>query len=186
MDKPIECSNPKLLNIAMENYARLLQLGWQFPIRLELGPGKFGPQITDMVKIGLNPSADPGCEIYWNLENGIPLPDGSVIYCHSNQVIEHLKRDRFIGFMNDLFRVMVPGGKVLHCTPHFLSPFAAGDPTHCNLITEATFLYFCTNPETGQPFVADFSDYGITANFILDKQEVRQAQDITIYLRKPE
>jgi len=180
----LQCSNPRVQCEAIESYTKLTNLGFVPPFTLELGPGKCGP-MPGVVKIGLNPRADPDSEIYFNLNRGIPLPDECVIYCHSNQVLEHLKRSRFIRFMNDLFRVLVPGGKTMHCMPHFLSPYAAGDPSHCNLFTEATFLYFCIDPNTNRPFTETFSDYGITAAFIMDRQDVRPAVDITVYLRKP-
>src|SRR4030067_723788 len=69
---------------------------FQFPIKLELGPGQHGPSITDRVKLGLNPQADPGCEIFFDLNFGLPLPGESVSYIHSNQVLEHLNNIIFL------------------------------------------------------------------------------------------
>jgi len=179
----IRVSNTKLQCEAIENYKRLLELGFTPPFRLELGPGR-GGSIPDTVCIGLNPSADPGCQVYFDLNGGIPLPDESVLYCHSNQVLEHITREKFIEFMNDLFRVMIPGGKTMHCVPHWQSPYAWGDPTHYNVFTEATFQYFCQDAH-GNPFIESFSDYGVRCNFILEKQDVRPAVDITVWLVKP-
>jgi hypothetical protein len=46
--------------------------------------------------------------------------------------------------MNEIWRVLKPGGKFLSQTPAFPQPAAFCDPTHVNIITEQTFaLYFC-------------------------------------------
>jgi len=181
----LECSNLELTCQAVDNYALLIALGFVPPFKVELGPGKFMHTMPGVVGIDLSKEAAPGCQIYWNLENGIPLPDNCAEYIHSNQLCEHIARDRFIHFMNEQFRVLQPGGLAFHVMPHFLSPYAMGDPTHKNTFSEVSFWYFSINPETGNPFVSDFSDYGIKCSFILEKQEVRPAVDVSVWLRKP-
>lgn len=191
----LECSSERLVLYKNEMvpmvcacvdfYANLLALGFTPPFRLELGPGKFLHTMAGTVGIGLNEKSDPGCQIMWDLNNGIPLPDGCVIWIHSNQVLEHIRRENFIHLMNEMWRVMVHGGKMLHCVPHFQSPYSIGDPTHYNQFSEATFQYFSVNPLNGLPFVEDFSDYGIESKFVLDKQEVRPAIDVQVWMSKP-
>lgn len=151
-------------------------------LKLELGPGQ---DAHPWPSIGLNPNADPEADIICDLEWGIPLPDESVDEIYSNQTLEHLDRGVFIDHMNEEWRVLKPGGFADHCVPHYLSPWAWGDPTHKNVFTEASFLYFCQDPKTKEPFVASFSDYGIKANFVLEKREVRVRVDVHVVLRKP-
>jgi len=133
---------------------------------------------------GLNPSADYHCDWYGNLERGLPLLDDRVGKIHSNQFLEHISRRRLIFFMNECWRVLVPGGTMETCVPHWLSPYAWGDPTHQTVFTEVSFEYFCTRDD-GTPFVDRFSDYGIKCAFVLEKQVVRHNLDIRVWMRKP-
>ena len=71
-----------------------------------------------------------------------------------------------------------------HFVPHYLSPYAWGDPTHYTAYTETSIQYYCQRPD-GTPFVEAFSDYGIKCNFIVMKHEVRRNIDIHFILRKP-
>jgi hypothetical protein len=49
---------------------------------------------------------------------------------------------RFIQFMNEVWRVMKPGGQFAIVAPHGYSPGFLQDPSHCNEVNEATFAYF--------------------------------------------
>ncbi|MHB1116109.1 class I SAM-dependent methyltransferase [Sideroxydans sp.] len=49
----------------------------------------------------------------------------------------------FISLMNEIWRVLEPGGRLLAVTPAFPSPLAFADPTHVNYIAEGTHHYFC-------------------------------------------
>jgi hypothetical protein len=170
-------------------YRKLLVGRWGFYLKLEFGPGRDGepPYIKKPhATIGLNPSADPKSDIYWNLENGIPLPDECIDEAFGNQFLEHLGGKHRIRFMNDLYRVLVPGGLAVFDVPDSRSPYAAGDPTHkWPPFTETSFQYFCVTRE-GSPFVSGFSDYGITSRFMFDKpQKIIPGVSIHVELRKP-
>lgn len=53
------------------------------------------------------------------------------------------RRNSFIELMNEIYRVLKPGGKFFAHTPAYPNPQAFWDPTHVNIITEHTFtLYF--------------------------------------------
>jgi len=151
-------------------------------IVVELGPGRKSTGHESEIWIGLDPSADYHCDIYYDLEFGIPLPDESVDLIKSNQFLEHISRDSFIYFMNETWRVLKNGGAAEHCVPHFLSPWAFGDPTHRNWFSEKSFDYFCLRG--GEPFVDRFSDYGIRTRFVLDNMVVRRGLDISVRLVK--
>jgi hypothetical protein len=63
--------------------------------------------------------------------------------------------------MNELYRILKPGGTVKITAPYYTSIRFYGDPTHCRPICDWTFYYFNKEwrDENG------LSHYGITANF---------------------
>lgn len=152
------------------------------PFFLELGAGKHGRDLPERVKIGLNPEADPGSNIYWDLESGIPLPDNCVHKIHSNQVLEHIWN--IILLFNEMWRVLTPGGEMWHCVPHYSGIHAWGDPTHVRAFSPTSFRYYCVGEEGGR-FSEEFSSYDIECGFILDKIEVRPDLDIQVWMSKP-
>ena len=166
---------------------RLLSIRYGEYIKLELGPGRIGEdpwEKAPWATIGLNRSADPHSDIYWDLNWSpcIPLPCRSVDEIHSNQVLEHLKDP--IQIMNEQWRVLKPGGLVYACVPHYLSPYADGDPTHRTRWSETSFQYYCLRDD-GTPFVDAFSDYGISCRFILEEHTWQSRVHVTVRLRKP-
>ena len=70
-------------------------------------------------------------------------------------------RNPFIDLMNEIYRILKPGGLFISLTPCFPSPAAFSDPTHVNFISEETHLYF-----SGQNF-AKSKGYGFTGEFNL-------------------
>jgi SAM-dependent methyltransferase len=89
----------------------------------------------------------------------IPLGDGSIDVVTAHQFLEHVPRVAllegttrlpFIELMNDIHRVLIPGGLLFSATPAFPFPAALQDPTHVNIITEETFpRYFCQQTDSG-------------------------------------
>ena len=82
----------------------------------------------------------------------IPFSDASFDFVTAHDFLEHIprviyipeRRTPFIELMNEIWRVLKPGGKFLSQTPAYPQPAAFCDPTHVNIITEQTFaLYFC-------------------------------------------
>ncbi len=64
----------------------------------------------------------------------------------------------FIELMNEVWRVLIPGGLFYAVTPAFPSKAAFQDPTHVNIITESTHVYF-TQPQRMAAM------YGFVGNF---------------------
>lgn len=56
--------------------------------------------------------------------------DNSVEEAHASHFVEHLTSEQRIVFCNELYRVLVPGGKCQIIIPHWASCRAYGDPTH--------------------------------------------------------
>ena len=126
-------------------------------IALDLGCGRYpkNPFFAKELR-GIDSREDLGSAIYSAdlAMDKIPFEDNTFDYCTAFDFIEHIPRSivihqyktlcPFIELMNEIHRVLRPGGLFLHQTPAFPSPEAFQDPTHVNYITENTFPdYFC-------------------------------------------
>lgn len=107
----------------------------------------------------------------------IPSESNSFDFCTAFDVIEHIPRILacdggtctrfpFIELMNEIHRVLKPGGLFLHQTPAFPCKQAFQDPTHVNIITEDTFPYYFCEPN----LYAGKIGYGFTGSFELVHQ----------------
>jgi SAM-dependent methyltransferase len=125
--------------------------------------------------------------------DGIPLPPSSVNFCTAHDFIEHVPRMArlgsatvfpFVNLMNEVFRVLEPGGLFLSSTPAYPSKQAFQDPTHVNIITEDTFpLYFCSESHSEGSLMA--SMYGFAGDFVmLDQAWVHDAWLVTLMTSK--
>lgn len=83
----------------------------------------------------------------------IPWPDSSVDYVLAYDFVEHVprllyvdgvRRNPFVELMNEVWRVLRPGGTFLAKTPALPHPESFVDPTHVNHVTEGTLAYFTT------------------------------------------
>lgn len=110
-------------------------------IRLDIGcgankqPGFVGIDMLDL----------PGVDIVHDLEEfPWPLPDNCVLTATASHVLEHINpvKGVFINFMNEVWRVMKPGGQFAFVVPYAGSHGYYQDPTHCNPINETTMGYF--------------------------------------------
>jgi SAM-dependent methyltransferase len=101
----------------------------------------------------------------------IPFADSYFDSVSAFDVIEHIPRQSvdhqnklivnpFINLMNEIHRLLKPGGLFYASTPAFPSPEAFQDPTHVNIITEGTHQYFCgDNPDARM--------YGFKGQFVI-------------------
>lgn len=71
-----------------------------------------------------------------------PWPDASVSEAHCSHTLEHFTGMERCHFWNELWRVLVVGGKCQVITPHWASNRAYGDPTHqWPPVSEMAFYY---------------------------------------------
>ena len=105
----------------------------------------------------------------------LPFADNEFTYCTAFDFLEHIPRQvivhnkvrfSFVELMNEVYRVLAPGGLFFHSTPAFPCKEAFQDPTHVNFITEDTMpSYFCeSNP------CAKLLGYGFNGKFHLVDQ----------------
>ena len=131
-------------------------------------PNVFGIDVRDDVQVSL-----AGKGIVMRKANlifeRIPFEDNYFFSILAIDFLEHMPRQiclgsaneviyPFIGLMNEIWRVLLPGGRFLAVTPVFPSPLSFADPTHVNHIAEGTHEYFCGEKPTG-------SIYGFNGRF---------------------
>ncbi len=124
----------------------------------------------------------PGIDFVWDLRNyPWPWDESWVEHILAQDVIEHLP-DK-IKTMNELWRVLCPGGTVLIAVPTTDGPGAFQDPTHVSFWNRNSFHYFEYQNYYRDRF-AKF--YGIQAAFKIAEAKTTPSRDgprLTILLR---
>jgi len=108
-------------------------------IQLDIGCGEIKrPNFVRLDKRKL-----PGIDIVHDLEKfPYPLADECCLTIVASHIVEHIKPWLMINFMNELWRITMPEGKLAISTPYAGSAGYWQDPTHCNGCTEVTWAYF--------------------------------------------
>lgn len=110
------------------------------------GPDWFGMDILDL----------PGVDLVWDIiVTPWPLPDECVNVAVASHVLEHIPKTQviykdgrlqtinpFLMVMNEMWRVMKPGGSFAVAVPHGASPGFMQDPTHTSQHNEMSWSYF--------------------------------------------
>jgi SAM-dependent methyltransferase len=95
--------------------------------------------------VGLDIRPLDNVDIVHNLEDcPWPLPDGCVMQAIMSHVFEHINPagGKVLQVMDEIWRVMKPGGRLAISMPYGWSFGYIQDPTHINPANEATFQYF--------------------------------------------
>jgi hypothetical protein len=71
-----------------------------------------------------------GVDVVADLRETWPWEDGSVTEIHASHVLEHFGSMQRVHIANEMYRVLMPGGKATVIVPHWASCRAYGDPTH--------------------------------------------------------
>lgn len=79
---------------------------------------------------------------------GLPFEDNQIESIISHHALEHIG-EGFIPLMDDIYRVLKPGGIFRVIVPLFPSHSAVSDADHCRYFMEGTFDAFCGTPGDG-------------------------------------
>ena len=105
-----------------------------------------------------------GVDCVADLTKPWPWPDSSVEEAHCSHTLEHFFGLQRVHVMNELWRVLIPGGKCTIIVPHFASCRAFGDFTHKWPPVSEFFFYYLSrewrlgNPVKGLPPNAPHND----------------------------
>jgi hypothetical protein len=114
----------------------------------------------------------PGVDVVTDLRQLWPWPEGSISLVRAWDIIEHLP-DK-IHTMNELWRVLQPGGRAEIVVPTTEGPGAFQDPTHVSFWNRRSFLYY----EAGNPYRERFArSYGIRARFRVVQERTDRSMD---------
>jgi SAM-dependent methyltransferase len=97
-----------------------------------------------------------------------PFEDNSVEDARASHFLEHLNATERVQFMNELYRIMVPGAKFVMIVPHWASNRAYGDPTHqWPPVSEMWFYYLKSDWRLSQAPHTDikYNPNGFNCNF---------------------
>jgi SAM-dependent methyltransferase len=95
--------------------------------------------------VGMDYRKLKGVDIVHDIEDfPYPLPDECASLAVASHVVEHINPHKgvFIDFMNEVWRILKPGGEFMIATPYAGSPGFYQDPTHINPCNEKTWEYF--------------------------------------------
>ena len=101
-----------------------------------------GPTKQLPASVGLDQHPVPGVDLVANLERGLPFTDGSFDQVFAVHVLEHVVD--LLRLMNEIHRVLRPGGVLHVITPSHDFVNAVADPTHVRFFDVQTFKYFCS------------------------------------------
>lgn len=83
-----------------------------------------------------------GEHVVTDLEKGIPLESGSVGFVRAVDFLEHVHQPSVVHVMNEIHRVLAPGGLFYSLTPSTDGRGAFQDPTHVSFWNSNSFFYY--------------------------------------------
>jgi hypothetical protein len=147
-------------------------------LRLDFGCGKHPREGFDGVDV-----RDFGQAERVDLRRPWPWRNESVEEAHASHFLEHLTGPERIHFVNELYRVLVPGGKCQVIVPHWASCRAYGDLTHqWPPVSEFWFYYLskewrAENAPHNDGYRCDFEatwGYSLSPSLVVRNTELQQ------------
>jgi ubiquinone/menaquinone biosynthesis C-methylase UbiE len=122
----------------IDKHSLLSNLNGRSPVTLELGcgprkryPGSIGIDAIDYENVDIVADASEALSAF---------PPASVDLITSSHFLEHIPDAGH--FLDEMARVVRPGGRIEVIVPHFAHPYFSSDPTHRNRFGLYTFSYF--------------------------------------------
>jgi len=125
------------------------------PIRLNLGCGFRRVDNPEWINIDMRPETNP--DLVLDVTKGLPHEDNSVEEVRAFDFLEHVPLGQTVPLMEEIYRVLKPGGKFEHFTPSTDGRGAFQDPHHKSFWNLNSWLYFMDDEHRNL--------YGIKAKF---------------------
>jgi SAM-dependent methyltransferase len=101
--------------------------------------------------VGVDLRAAEGVDVLADLERGaLPFPDASFAHVFAVHVFEHVAQ--VCELMDEVHRVLQPGGMLHLLAPRWDAVNALADPTHVRPVHPQTFKYFCVGRDGRRVF----------------------------------
>jgi predicted SAM-dependent methyltransferase len=107
-------------------------------MKIDLGCGRRKPDGW----FGIDSQALPGVDLVCDCNERIPLPDCIADEIRAIDFLEHVRNDRRIHIMNEVWRILKPGGAFYSFTPSTDGRGAFQDPTHYAFWNQNSFWYY--------------------------------------------
>jgi SAM-dependent methyltransferase len=124
---------------------------------LGCGPAKFAGAI------GMDRHQFPFVDIVRDVLRGIPFNDSHFSAVHAKHFLEHFAGDDLIFVVEEMWRVTIPGGRLMVTVPDATSPNRYRDPTHLTRDWSADSFMFWEVNDNGQYAIFRGPDYRIRA-----------------------
>ena len=126
-------------------------------IKINLGSGL--RRIEGFINIDNRPEVNP--DVVCDITHGLPFDDSSVDYVRAHDVLEHIPLGKTLPAIEEIYRVLKPGGIFESFTPDAeRGQGAFQDPHHLSFWVEQSWLYY------SDPACREL--YGTKANFIIE------------------
>mgnify|MGYP003799012569 CR=1 FL=1 len=149
-------------------------------LRIDFGCGQNCTVGADGVKFtGVDFVKCKGVDVVHDLTKfPYPFKADSVDEIVSNHFVEHLTGEDFMKHMDECYRILKMGGKMILRHPYCFSARAFQDPTHRNFIPAERYLYFDKNWRAANrldhyPIKSDY-EYQVYVTYHNDKGQIWQ------------
>lgn len=123
--------------------------------------------------IGVDCHRHPAVGVLAQAEQGLPFGESSIDHLFAVHFLEHV-RD-LIGVMNEIHRVLRPGGVLHLMVPNWQYVNAVADPTHVRFFHPQTFKFFC-RPYPGLREFRPLSIAATTEDLFADLEPIKHGE----------
>lgn len=114
----------------------------------------------------------PEVDVVRDILRGLPFADNSIEEVFSENFMEHLPQTECIWVMNEIWRVLIPGGIAEHWIPPAGSMNFFQDPTHTAHWSERTFNYFKAGDPKNAYYGGDIKPWDIEKIELLNGEQI--------------